>query len=145
MRFGEKLREQRNKAGLTQGELAKMLEVTRNTLANYERGISHPQDRKIYYKLADFFEVDVNYFLTENEEFLTEVAEKYGRRGLSQAESILEQAAALFAGGGLSETDKEVFLRDMQALFLDSKEQAREKYTPKKHRNKKTKQILPPN
>jgi transcriptional regulator with XRE-family HTH domain len=134
MRFGEKLREQRNKAGLTQDELAKMLGVTRNTLANYERGVSHPQNRNVYYKLADFFRVDVNYFLTENEEFLAEAAKNFGKRGQEQAQVILEQAAALFAGGELSETDQLAFLRDMQSLFLDSKEHAREKYSPKKRK-----------
>ena len=134
MKFGEKLKEQRNKAGLTQGELAKMLGVTRNTVMNYERGVSHPKDRKIYFALADFFKVDVNYFLTENEEFLALAAEKYGLRGKAQAENILEQAAALFAGGELSETDQFAFLRDMQSLFLESKEYSKEKFTPKKYK-----------
>lgn len=43
--------------------------------------------------------VDVNYLLTENEEFITEATEKYGSRGAAQAQEILEQAKALFAGG----------------------------------------------
>ena len=50
--------------------------------------------------------------------------------------SELEEAAALFTGGELSETDQIAFLHDMQRLFLDSKEKARAKYTPKKYRNK---------
>jgi transcriptional regulator with XRE-family HTH domain len=110
MKFGEKVREQRSKAGLLQADVAKAIGVTKRTLANYEGGVSYPQDRSVYIKLADFFEVDVNYFLTENEEFLTAAAEGYGKRGQAQAEVILEQAAALFAGGELSETDKIAFI-----------------------------------
>jgi len=46
----------------------------------------------------------------------------------------LEQAAALFAGGELSETDQLAFLHNMQALFLESKQIAKEKFTPNKYR-----------
>ncbi|MCL2368934.1 MAG: helix-turn-helix domain-containing protein, partial [Oscillospiraceae bacterium] len=60
MKFGEKLREQRRKRGLSQAALAQALDVGRTTVINYENGKSHPQDRKAYYALAKFFEVDVN-------------------------------------------------------------------------------------
>jgi transcriptional regulator with XRE-family HTH domain len=134
MEFGDKLREQRTKKGLTQEDLAKDIGVTRQTLRNYEKGISHPQDRNMYFILADYFGVDVNYFLTENEEFLTAVAEKFGKRGQNQAKDILIQTAALFAGGELSDPDKEAFVRDMQSLFVEASEIAQDKYTPKKYK-----------
>ena len=134
MKFGEKLKEQRKKRGLTQENLAKAIGVRRSTIVNYENGASHPQDRNVYFKLAELFNVDVNYFLTEDEEFLTVAAERYGRRGLAQAQSILEETSALFAGGELSEQDQIAFLHEMQAIFLDSKERARAKFTPIKYR-----------
>jgi transcriptional regulator with XRE-family HTH domain len=134
MKFGEKVREQRLKLGLRQSDVAKAVGVTMWTLSNYEKGASHPKDRSIYFKLADFFKVDVNYFLTEDENFLAEAAEGYGRRGRVQAEAVLEQAAALFAGGELSEEDQIAFLHEIQGLFLDSKQRAREKFTPNKYR-----------
>lgn len=135
MKFGEKLKEQRNKRKLLQDDVATAVGITKWTLANYEKGKSHPQDRSVYFRLAEFFQVDVNYFLTEDEEFITEAAQKYGRKGQAQAEAVLEQAAALFAGGELSEEEQIAFLRDIQGLFLDSKQRAREKFTPKKYRN----------
>ena len=134
MKFGEKVKEQRKKRGLGQDELANMLGVTRRTLTNYETGVSYPREREVYSKLAEIFQTNINYFLTEDEEFLTTAAERYGRRGLSQAQSILEETAALFAGGELSEQDKLGFLHEMQAIFFDSTERAREKFTPKKYR-----------
>ena len=132
MRFGDKIKEQRTLRNLTQDEFAKAMGISRRTLCYYEQGRTHPQNREFYKKLADYFEMDINYFLTEDEEFLTEAALKYGRRGLSQAQSVLEQASALFAGGDLSEEDKQAFMQELQELYLDSKERAK-KYIPKKY------------
>jgi len=128
MKFGEKLKEQRKKRGLLQADLANAIGVSRWTLMNYEKGVTYPQDRSIYFKLAAFFDVDVNYFLTEDEEFLSKAAENFGKRGFAQATAILEQAAALFAGGELSDEDKIAFLHEMQFLFLDSKKRAKSKF-----------------
>ena len=140
MKFGDKLREQRKKRKLSQDDIAKAIGVTVRTLGNYENGASHPQDRAVYYMLSDFFDVDVNYFLTEDEEFLTSAAESYGKKGQTQAKRILEQTAALFAGGELSEQDQLAFQLDMQALFFESKELARKKFTPKKIKEQRQKQ-----
>ena len=132
MKFGDKLREKRKGSGMSQDGLAKELGMTTRTLSNYEKGASHPQDRAVYFKLADIFSVDVNYFLTEDEEFLTKAAEHYGKKGRDQAGAILEQTAALFAGGELSEEDKLAFLHEMQFLFLDSKQRARERFASRR-------------
>ena len=138
MKFGQKVQEQRKKAGFLQQELADKLGITKRTLANYEGGNSYPQNRSLYTKLADIFKVDINYFLTENEEFLTQAAQMYGKKGQAQAQIILDQAAALFAGGELSEKDEIAFLHDMQAIFLESKKIAKSKYS-NKGRKKKSK------
>ena len=132
MKFGEKLRLRRQEKGLTKVELAKELGLTTRTLDNYESGASHPKSREIYHKLSEFFDVDVNYFLTEDEEFLTLAAQRYGSKGMTEAREVLEQAAALFAGGKLSDEDQLAFLHEMQAIYFDSKERARKKFTPKK-------------
>ena len=94
----------------------------------------YPRNRDIYKRLAYLFEVDVNYLLTEDKEFITEASEKYGRRGSKQAQALLEQASALFAGGDLSEDDQLAFVHEIQQIYLDSKEIARNKFTPKKYR-----------
>ena len=133
MKFGEKLRLQRQEKGLSQLELAKELGVTTRTLINYEGGTSHPQSRETYHKLSEFFDVDVNYFLTEDEEFLTLAAQRYGSKGMTEAKEVLDQAAALFAGGKLSDEDKLAFLHEMQAIYFDSKEKSQKKFRkPKK-------------
>jgi len=126
MKFKEKLRLQREKKGISQTGLAEIAGVTRGSIANYEQGISYPKNRDVYTKLADYFGVDVNYFLTEDEDeiFLAAAVERFGKEGLSKAEVLLKETAALFAGGDLSEKDRITFQREMQDIFLDSMERA---------------------
>ena len=131
MKFGEKLKLQRKNSKLRQEDVAAVIGVTKWTLANYEKGLSRPQNRSVYFKLADYFQVNVNYFLTEDEEFITEAARQFGKKGGDQAEAILKQASALFAGGELSEEDQIAFLHEIQGLFLDSKRRAKEKFAAK--------------
>ena len=133
MKFGEKVKDLRGSKGLTRAELGKEIGVSPRTILYYEHGESYPRNREIYIKLAELFSVDVNYLLTEDEEFLAETTTKYGRRGRIQAEDILAQASALFAGGELSDEEEIAFIHEMQGLFLDSKKRAREKFTPKKY------------
>lgn len=131
MIFGEKVKQLRTQKGWSQAELAKRLGKSTRAIAAYESGSSYPRTRDVYRKLAELLDVNVNYLMTENEEFMAEVGEKYGSRGQVQAEAILNQTRELFAGGTLSEHDEIAFLTEMQQIFLDSKKTAKEKFTPK--------------
>ena len=86
----------------------------------------------LYQKLADALECDVSYLMSENAAFITETSEQSGSRGAKQAQQILEQAAAMFAGGTLTDEDRTAFMDEIQSLYLDSKRRAK-KYTPKKY------------
>ena len=135
MKFGEKVKEQRQKMKMSQEELARTVGLSPRTIFGYESGRSYPQRREVYKTLADFFGVEINYLLTEDEEFITDAGQKYGRRGTLQATELLEQASALFAGGELSTDDQLAFVHEIQQLYFDSKERAKEKFTPKKYRH----------
>ena len=67
-----------------------------------------------------------------DDQFYADVRKKYGSRGVAQAKKIKEQTSALFAGGELSEEDQAAFIKEMEALFLDAKADAK-KFTPKKY------------
>ncbi len=92
-------------------------------------------------KLSTALDVSTGFFMddalfqeqSETEEFLAKAKEVYGSRGKAQAASILDQTQTLYAGGELSDADKEVFRNEMMAIFWDSKERAK-KFTPKKYR-----------
>lgn len=57
-----RLKELRIKSGITQNELAKKLNVTGQTLLNWENGIYEPKIHQLI-QLADFFGVTVDYLI----------------------------------------------------------------------------------
>lgn len=138
MKFGEKVKELRREKGISQTELGKSVGVTLRTVRGWEVEGRYPKKREIYGQLAEVLGCDLSYLLTEEESFITTASELYGSRGAKQAEHILEQTAALFAGGDLSEDDQIAFLNEIQALYLDSKIRAK-KFTPKKYRKSENK------
>lgn len=60
MGIGLRIREAREKLGLTQKELGRRIGVTPSAVANYENGISHPK-KPVLYRLLKVLEVDANY------------------------------------------------------------------------------------
>lgn len=132
MKFGEKLRNLRKSKGLTQTDLAEEIGVSLRTIISYETGKSYPKRREIYTLLADIFHTDVNYLLTEDEEFIADAKEKYGSRGAKQAQMLVAEIGGLFAGGELSESDKDSVMQALQQAYWDAKEDNR-KYVPKKY------------
>ena len=61
------------------------------------------------------------YLLTEDEEFVVNAAERYGTRGASQAQAVIEGFSGLCAGGALSEEDKAAVLKALQDIYWESK------------------------
>lgn len=133
MKFGEKLRKLRTEKSLTQDEVSKAIGVSRRTYVSYEQDGRYPRKREVYGKLAEVFGCDVNYLMTEDEEFITQVSEQYGSRGKRQAEELVAELSGMFAGGELSESDKDAVFFALQKAYVLCKEDNK-KYTPKKYR-----------
>lgn len=85
MKFAEKVRTARLNMGYTQKQLAETAHVALRTIVSYEKGDSYPRKRETYAALAKALNVEKNYLLTEDEEFVVNAAEQYGTRGTSQA------------------------------------------------------------
>ena len=132
MTFGEKVNNLRKNRGLNQTQLADAVGVSLRTVRGWEIEGRYPKKHDLYQKLADILSCDISYLMTEEEAFITEASEQFGNRGAKQAQQILEQAAAMFAGGELSDEDKTAFMDEIQSLYLDSKRRAK-KFTPKKY------------
>ena len=136
MTFGEKVKTLRKTKDMSQTQLAQAVGVSLRTVGGWEKEGRYPKQHELNQKLADTLGCDVSYLMTEEESFITEATEQYGSRGARQAQQILEQAAAMFAGGELSDEDKTAFMDEIQMLYLDSKKRAK-KFTPKKYLNEK--------
>lgn len=117
MNFGEKVRKLRKENKYTQKDLADILGVSTRTVVSYENGQSYPKQREIYERLAQTFQVDINYFYMENED-----QSSYGEEDVqAQAKKLIDQASAMFAGGSLSEEDKDAVMRALQDAYWDGR------------------------
>lgn len=137
MTFGEKFKAERERMGLKQQEIADKLGINRRMITRYENGLSFPRSRDAYKKIADLFGVEVNYLLTEDEQFVVDAGAQYGSRGRKQAQELIADMSGLFAGGTLSPQDEDAVMKALQEIYWQAKEKNTEKYTPKKYKEKK--------
>lgn len=133
MTFGEKVRNERNRLGLSQDELAAKIGVTRRVISSYENDSSRPRGTERYNKLADALGVNINYLLSEDEAFIANVEDNYGHRGAKQAKELLAEVTGLFAGGEMADEDMREMVDAIQEAYLIAKKNNK-KYTPKKYR-----------
>ena len=133
MKFSEKIRMLRTQQNKTQSEVAKHCGLSTRAIIAYERGDRYPRHREIYDKLAELFGVDRNFLMTEDEEFIAEAGEQYGSRGREQAQQLVAQLSGLFAGGELTESDRDAVMIALQRAYFDCKKE-NQKYTPKKYK-----------
>ena len=136
MTFGEKIHLERTKRGMNQKEFGKLIGVSQRIVSLYETAKSFPRTRDDYARIAEALAIDVNYLLTENEEFVMGIAEQYGTRGAQGANRVLSDVKALFAGGEMAEEDMDVFMKAVQDAYWELKKINKEKYTPKKYQKK---------
>lgn len=133
MTFGEKVKNERNRLGLNQDELAKKIGVTRRVISSYENDSSRPRGTERYKKLAEALGVNINFLLSEDEAFIADVEDNYGHRGAKQAKELLAEVTGLFAGGEMADEDMREMVDAIQEAYLIAKKNNK-KYTPKKYR-----------
>ena len=121
MQFHEKLRSLREGKGMTQVECALAVDVARRAYQNYEAGKLYPRDPSVLTRTANYFGITVDELINGRDMFLMEAREKFGGRGMKQAERILRQTEALYAGGSLSPEDEAAFYDHMMEIFMKAK------------------------
>ena len=131
MKFSEKVKSMRKEKGISQEMLAEMIGVSKRTVQNYETAAMYPKNREVYKKMADAFCVDVNYLLTEDENFIIEASDRYGKSGEMDAMELVGNISALFAGGEIPEEDKDAVMRAISDAYWTAKE-ANKKFAPKR-------------
>lgn len=141
MTFGEKLKSVRLSLNLSQSELSEKTGISERSLYTYEQTGILPRSNNLR-KLADALNVSVSYLLDEEETdpnknidhdiFIANSKNQYGYKGAREATELLSRASALFAGGELDDEAKELFFQSLMEVYLDSKQEARNKFSPKK-------------
>lgn len=133
MTLGEKLREARAQKKVTQAQAAEGVGVSLRTYKSYELDQSFPQNRGYYEKLADYYQLDINYLLTDDKDFILSAGDSFGYRGRREAAELVKGVIGLFAGGQLSEEDQNLAMQAIQQAYFDAKLENK-KYTPKRYR-----------
>jgi len=130
MTFAEKFKAARLQAGMSQERLATLLGVTKRTIINYENGQTLPPTALLP-KIAKLFGVTIGTLITDEEEFVALANERGGSKSAREAEALVSEVSGLFAGGGLSDDEKDAVMRAIQNAYWIAKEESKRKYTPK--------------
>jgi len=141
--LGDKLKELREEKKLTQADLAKLLNISPSTIGMWEQNRRSP-DNEALKKLADIFEVSIDYLLgrnnfrtsnTESEIKLTEKDKKDIQKDLKNImDDYREQkdGSKYYNGVELQDEDFDYLELAMQVALEKIKVKNKEKYTPKK-------------
>ena len=137
MTFSDKIKRAREVAKLTQNELAQQVGVSQRTIASYESGGAKAR-RSTIEKLAHALKVSVK-FLTdddcidpladiEKDDYIDQARAMYGAKGVRDMEELLRENTALFAGGELSQEQKDMFFQAVMTAYVTCKEEASKKF-----------------
>ncbi|MDR0453596.1 MAG: helix-turn-helix domain-containing protein [Deferribacteraceae bacterium] len=116
------MRQLRQTMGMTQGSVAAELGVTTRAYQNYEAGRVYPKKTAIYGKIASLFNVSADYLLSDEDKYVMEAHDKGGSKAKKDVQMLLSEVGGLFAGGELSDDDKDKVLRTINDLYWKAKE-----------------------
>ncbi|MDD4291027.1 MAG: helix-turn-helix transcriptional regulator [Clostridia bacterium] len=141
MTFSDKVKTARAELGFSQSGLGKAAGVSLRTILSYERGDKFPRQSTML-NLAKALKVSVKYLSDDNCEnpmedigkdgFIEDARSRYGSKGAKDVNTLLQDNAALFAGGELSQDQKDEFFEAIMKAYIASKEAAKEKFGRKK-------------
>ena len=132
MLFGDKIKELRNLAEMSQQELANKTGLSLRSIQNYESNQRYPKDVAILNKLCIALNTTIEELMKEKDNSIQETTSKYGTRGKKDARKLIEELSGLFAGGELNEEDKDKVFRAITEMYWKAKDNNK-KYTQKKH------------
>lgn len=137
MTFSDKIKKAREVVGLTQQGLADLVGVSKRTIASYECTNAMAR-RSTLVKLASALKVSVKYLADpdctdplediEKDAHMAEARRLYGAAGARDVEALLNENTALFAGGELSQEEKDAFFEAVLRAYFASKDEARKKF-----------------
>ncbi|MDR0944212.1 MAG: helix-turn-helix domain-containing protein [Ruminococcus sp.] len=112
MEFKDRLKSERIRLKLTQKQLAEKIGVTDRTIQNYERGVKNTARFEHVHALAGVFGISTSELTGETSS---------PKDDSMTMERLVGQVKALFAGGELSEADKEAALLEITEAYFQAK------------------------
>ena len=137
MTFSEKIRSSREMLEISQTELAEQVGVSRRTIVAYEAGEATARKSTIA-KLARVLKVSTKFLSDEDcndpladiekDPFVEQARALYGGTGARDMDALLKENAALFAGGELSQDEKDAFFEAVTKAYFACRDTAKEKF-----------------
>ena len=135
--FSEKVKDARLQLGLSQQQLGEATGVSLRTILSYEKGEKMPRQGTLL-KLAKALSVSSKFLIDdlcenpmediEKDSYIEDAREKYGSKGAKDVDKLLADNAALFAGGELSQEQKDEFFQAVMVAYVTCKEEAKKKF-----------------
>jgi len=140
--FAEKVKDARTELGLSQPQLGEACGLSVRAILDYEKGKKVARPGTMI-KLAKALKVSVR-FLTDDscedpmadidkDGYIEEARAKYGAQGMRDMNELLVANQALFAGGELSDDQKEKFFQAITEAYFACREEAKKKFS--NHKN----------
>lgn len=125
MEFGDKLKSKRQELGLSQQGLADKAKLSLRSIQNYESGQRSPANIDIVKNLASVLGVSTEYLLDDRSQYVIDAAQKGGDSAAADIDRLLSDIQGLFAGGSLSQQDKDKVMRAINEIYWETKETVR--------------------
>ena len=125
MEFGEKLKAKRCELKISQQTLAEKSGLSLRTIQNYESGQRHPANVAIVKDLANVIGVSYEFLLDDKSQYVMDAAIRGGEKAALDIDGILTNIQGLFAGGHLSQDDKDKVMRAINEIYWESKEKSK--------------------
>ena len=121
MKFSEKLKEARKKAGLSQSALAEKAGISMRTLQNYEMGKRYPASLDIALGLATALNTTTEDLLSSGEKSIVDAKGD----AKAQLQELVLAVSGLFSGGEIGDEDRDAAMEAIIAAYWAAKKENR--------------------
>ncbi len=135
--FPEKVKEARAELNLSQAQLGQASGISHRAITDYERGIKKPRQAAML-RLAKALQVSVRFLSDdscedpmmdiEKDGYIEEARVRFGSKGARDIDELLSESTALFAGGELTQEQKDAFFEAIMTAYVTCKQDAKAKF-----------------
>lgn len=135
MQFKDRLKQAREKAGITQSTLATLSGISERVLLNYELGSKKPRQIEIIENLAAAINIPVNDLIDNADVYVIEAYKKGGAKAAREVDELLSDLTDPSASDEykLTDADRNTLMAILYEAYWIAKEKNK-KYTPNKYK-----------
>lgn len=122
MEFGEKIKNRRCELKMSQQTLAEKSGISLRSIQNYESCQRHPANVSIIKDIALALDISYEYLLDDKSQYVLEAAVRGGEQAALDVDRLISDIQGVFAGGELSQDDKDKVMRAINEVYWETKE-----------------------